>query len=313
MNKPIALVGAVLWSLTAAGTAQAGTNAQYPYKSAAFTRFVADSYRNANAGDARQFYRWMNAACRRRDPKWPGWTNLLRARRRQIAALTDPDKRAEAERAQGAWLHRKIKTIIPKFSLDRGFEFVQTVKRGERQCFLQSTLIASLLQAMDINAGVAMVYKNERGDSCNNGHAVTLLQLSDGQDIIVDASDPTPFSPHQGLFAGQDGAYRYVNPVYKPGSPVIVGYRPAGGGPALAPRAIQTLDTNFLRSQFDYYRGERTPGGLLSPRITPAGLNEEARHLRVSVRECHKTRSPSTCWGGCGGNREREMRRGPNS
>ena len=65
----------------------------------------------------------------------------------------------------------------------------RAARSGQRQCFLQSVLIAGLLQRMGISAGVAMVYRNPRGEESNNGHAVTLVKLPDGDDLVADAAE----------------------------------------------------------------------------------------------------------------------------
>jgi hypothetical protein len=46
------------------------------------------------------------------------------------------------------------------------------------------------------------------------------------------------------------------------------------------------LDVPFLRSQFDYYRGERALAGIFSSTPTPEGLRVSARFLEKSRREC---------------------------
>jgi hypothetical protein len=83
--------------------------------------------------------------------------------RTKLDRIALPSARAAAERQVCADLHKSIKSRIPRFSLDRGFEFRHTVGRGERQCFLQSVVIASLLQRAGIPAGVAMVFATKRG------------------------------------------------------------------------------------------------------------------------------------------------------
>jgi hypothetical protein len=200
----------------------------YPYQSAAFKRFVAESFRNQGTQDASMFYQWMEqayAASPYRDPNKKTFTQLLNSRQQMLNRVTNLSKRVDQEVALSAWSHRFVKQIIPRFSLERGFEFYNTVNRGERQCFLQSVLIAGMLQQMGVNAGVVMVNKNLTGAETNNGHAVTLVKLSNGQDIIVDASDKTPFVDHKGLFVRAAARYLYVNPVYQADSPIIAYYR----------------------------------------------------------------------------------------
>ncbi|HEU4754638.1 MAG TPA: tetratricopeptide repeat protein, partial [Armatimonadota bacterium] len=156
----------------------------------------------------------------------------------------------------------------------------------ERQCFLQSVLISGLLQEMGMDAGVVMVSRNEKGQDTNNGHAVSLLKLPDGTDILVDASDPQPFARQQGLFVVEKGSYRYVLPAFESASPVIRQYTTVARHRTLTPREVRTLDTAFLRSQFDYYRGERAPGGLIVGKKSPAGLESAASYLRASLQHC---------------------------
>jgi hypothetical protein len=275
----------------------------FPYAGPAFTAFVKDSYANAGGGDPGQFFRWMDA--RLADPKtrkalaptvanspaWAkkNWSAVATAEAARHKGMKGTKERIAEERRFAAALHRAVKTVIPKFSLDRGFEFVNTVKYGERQCYLQSVVVAGMLQASDIPAGVAMVYVNDKGAHTNNGHAVAVARLSDGTGLIVDCSDPTPFIRHEGLMLrdGGTGDYRYLEPIFRsPADSVIVAYRPADGGANVKPGAVAMLDTGFLNSQFDYYRGERTPGGFLAPRPTAAGLAGSAKHLERAVKEC---------------------------
>jgi hypothetical protein len=260
---------------------------KYPYRSPQFNQFVADSYAAAGAGEPAAFYQWMEEAYQRGPVRYPGKESLtleqlIEAKRQEFAAL-DPAQRAAAETELGGWLHKMVKKTIPRFSLDRGFEFTNVVRYGERQCFLQAVLIAGLLQAAGADAGVEMVSRNIAGTETNNGHAVALLKLPNGTDIIVDASDPEPFVRQQGLFV-RAGSYRYVTPVYAEGSGVIHGYRAVSGGGEIPVSRVRTLDAAFIRSQFFFYRGERAPGGLLGQPPTPEGLEAEAGYLRQSVQ-----------------------------
>jgi hypothetical protein len=83
----------------------------------------------------------------------------------------------------------------------------------------------------------------------------------------------------------QDG-FRYVEPVFEPRSQRIQAYRLTSGKGQITPSQVRPLDVQFLRSQFWYYRGERTPGALLSPRKTASGLARSARNLEQSLRYC---------------------------
>ncbi len=177
-----------------------------------------------------------------------------------------------------------MKAVIPKFSLERGFEFANTVRLGERQCLLQSVLISGVLQQLGLRSGVAMVWRNERGQESNLGHVVTVLRLTGGRDVLVDASDKSPFMRHQGLLvrdtAGPGAPYRFVRPRYADDD-TITAY--TAGKDVLGPAKVGLLDAAYVRSQFDYYRGERAPGGFIGP-STPEGLTRSARFLERAVK-----------------------------
>ena len=256
----------------------------YPYsKSGVFASFVVESFRVSGAknpdADARLFFHYMGSAIP---------VSMDDAKKSAVTTTTTIQARAAAERAVCAALHKAIKKQIPRFSLDRGFEFTNTAKRGERQCYLQSVVIAALLQRAGIPAGVAMVSRNENGDYCNNGHVVAVARLSDNTDLVVDASEKTPFIAHQGLMVvvPATGGYSYVAPVYDK-THRITAYRSLRTGKTLPPSDVALLDVPFLRSQFTYYRGERTPGGLFTaPLVTATGLARSEQRLAQSVREC---------------------------
>lgn len=139
-----------------------------------------------------------------------------------------------------------------------------------------------------------MVSRNPEGADSNNAHAVTVAQLSDGTHIVVDASEGTPFTQHRGLMVHtpDQGGYSYVEPVYDDGHH-ITAYRSRRTNKTIAPDAVGMLDVPFLRSQFTYYRGERTSGGLWTPPLaTRAGLADSARWLRRSASECPQNPLP---------------------
>ncbi len=299
MNKSLlpALTGAFLTLSAASAAPPAAKNAgAYAYGSPAFTTLVADSYRQIHAADPQTFYAWMDKDCRRialgraapAGEPMPGWTAILADKKAAVDRAQSPAAKTNLEMQDAAWLHRTIKAALPHFSLDEGFEFTNAVRKGERQCVLQATLMAGLLQAMDVNAGVVMVYKNIAGQSSNNGHAATLMKRADGRDVLVDCSEPTPFARHQGLFVAdaRTGQYRYVEPIFAGPTATIVGYNPDGETQKLATGVVSPMDGAFVRSQIEYYRGERTSGGLLSPHPTAKGLASEAQHLRTSIAEC---------------------------
>lgn len=255
----------------------------YPYQWPQFERFVARSYSQAGKQHKGEFYRWMDAELKKKQGR--DWNALLQSHRKALDTK-NPQQKAKAELALATDLHRAIKRTITKFSLDRGFEFTNTVALSERQCFLQSVVIAGLLQKVNLPAGVVMVWKNPQGQTSNNGHACVVLKLADGRDVTVDASDPTPFIPHQGLFAWVESArdYRFLNPEYTKDG-VITRYR-LTNGKRIATRDVGMLDVPFLVSQFDFYRGERVPSGILGKPPTPSGLAASEKLLRESVREC---------------------------
>lgn len=249
----------------------------YPYGQPVFDSFVRESFRIARMPDSGSFYRTMNERAKAKTGEtWDAW--IERERKSKAPKSAERAKRTGAE----AW--RRVKKTITKFSLDRGFEFVNVVKTNERQCFLQAVLIAGALQREGFKAGVVMVWRNPHNQTSNNGHAVTVLHLDAKTDILVDASETEPHPEHTGLFMRQGTGYRYVVPVYGKGS-VITGYRPAAGGSVQPTSAFDTLDVPFLESQFDYYRGERAPDGILAKRQTPQGLAASAGWLRRSLKE----------------------------
>jgi hypothetical protein len=265
---------------------------EFPYHSAQFTHFLRESDLWCKPSGAHDFYAWMDKTYADCNHKFPGkeqmsLEELLKAKREQFSRIRNPFVKAENEVAFAAWIHRTIKTVIPRFSLDRGFEFCNVIRYGERQCFLQSTLITGLLQSVGCDAGVVMVFRNPMGQESNNGHAVVLLKLPDGRDIIVDASEPDPFYKPQGIFV-KSPDYRYVNPVYLDHSSKIRYYLSEAGGKVYATTQIGPLDYGFVRSQFWYYRGERAKGALLASKPTTEGLTEAQKALEQSVKYCGK-------------------------
>ncbi|MER3603613.1 MAG: hypothetical protein C4298_07600 [Thermus sp.] len=229
-----------------------------------FKELVADSHREVP--DAPAFIPWFQAAFAR------AYTFSL-----DSALLRWKKEGAEAAALE---LHRAVKRLLPRFSLKRGYEFAYAALRGERQCLLQSVLLAALLEKMGFSAGVYMVYQNPEGKESNLGHAVTVLKLGQ-KDLLVDASDPTPFVEHRGLFAQVGGVYRFLKPVYSEDH-AILRYVDVGRGQTLKPEEVTPLPFSFVRSQFYYYRGEQTPGGFLGP-ATPQGLARSEAFLRRAV------------------------------
>ena len=247
----------------------------FPYQGTTFNSFVSDSFKVAGSGQASDFYDWFDQQLTAKVGKtWPEW-------------IEETSKSAKAHpRATGEELHRLIKKTITKFSLDRGFEFFYTVSKGERQCFLQSILIAGILQRAGLDAGVAMVYRNIAGEPSFNGHAVCVLNLGNGRDILVDASEPMASPKHVGLFLYDSvrKRYQYVEPRYQ--GEEIVSYRRADDGTTISVGDAKMLDIPFLESQFDYYRGERAIGGILASEPTDEGLKASAGFFGKSIQEC---------------------------
>lgn len=259
-------------------------DAWFPYKSPAFDHFVAASYKSMKAGDPSAFYSWFDDHFKEQAGSPP--EAFLAQRKQEIDGLSDPVAKADAQQKLGGDIHRLVKKTIPKFSLERGFEFVNTERLGERQCFLQSVLVCGLLQKAGVPSGVAMVYKNIQGQATNNGHAVAVARLSDGKDVIVDCSDPEPFVEQRGLFVRNGkSAYIYVEPEYDGTTGIITAYKSEGNAKVLSPRSVTTLDVPFIDSQFDYYRGERAEGGVFDVHPTTAGLQRSAMFLRKSIQE----------------------------
>lgn len=270
---------------------------KYAFRDKTFTGFVADSYRYKSGGKASvsEFYHWLDAAytkTRKTVGPVPGVSgslalvSALDAERTRIAGITDPAAKTKQERLVAAWAHKTIKKAVLHFSLERGFEFYNMVHGGERQCYSQSILISGMLQRAGVPAGVVMVWKSMKGETSNNGHAVVVAQLADGRQILVDASEPEPFPRQQGLFVRQSGQYRFVTPLYAKGDAEIVGYRRKSDRARIAVNTVRTLDLSFLRSQFYYYRGERTPGGFFDTPSTPAGLTKSVKPLQTAINLC---------------------------
>jgi hypothetical protein len=265
-------------------SARVGTQ-RFAYGSAAFNALVNDSYRQIG-GRLIPFLAWLETAYQRSNKAHLGKATTLEAalelRQKELAGAKG-DVRVILERKTGAWLHKAIKAMIPKFSLDRGFEFAYTVQNGERQCLLQSVLIAALAQRMGLDAGVAMVWRNDKGQTSNLGHVTAILHLSSGYDTLIDASDSEPFFLHKGLLMRDQSAkdWRFLEPQYDKNGNIHMYQRT--DGTRVAPRSIEPLSLAYIRSQFEFYRGERTVGGFIGP-STAIGLNNSALHLEKAVR-----------------------------
>ncbi len=276
----------MLGALTS-GAYGSGSGGAYPYLGKTFRTFVQDSYTEGHKGNHEKFYKWFRTAFNKSAPEYKGVSArdlplFLDAEKLRLEAIKNLKAKAAEEIRLGAYLHKVIKKTILKFSLDRGFEFHAVERLGERQCLLQAVLIAGLLQQMGAKAGVVMVYRNITGQYSFNGHVATLLRLADGKDIIIDASDPTPFVKQQGILA-QTKKYGYLSPVYMKDSSRITAYR-TNLGKQVKTSEVTPLDVQYVRSQFYYYRGERAPGGVIASRKTKSGLTASAYFLKKSIK-----------------------------
>lgn len=259
----------------------------YPFGGESFGLLLADSAQVC--GEDGDFCSWLEERYRQSGRLYPGHQDLplaalLCVRRQEIAALPTVAARAKAQADLAGWLHGLVKALLPRFSLSRGFEFAQAMRYGERQCFLQSTLLSALLQEAGVEAGVVMVFRNSAGGQSNNGHAAVMLKLPTGRDLLVDASAASPFSAHQGVFAWLD-SYRYLVPIYAADRCHIKAYRPAGESHGLPPEAVTPLDFDFVRAAFWFYRGEQH-SGLAAGAVTPARLAAAEQMLLRSLEIC---------------------------
>lgn len=256
--------------------------AHFPYGSTAFETFVTDSYKLAGENAPQPFLAWMDAKLQKiQNQPWIAWVDTQRGNVQNAA--TDEKVGKEAETLLEIW--RLIKQLLPNYSLTRGFEFTSAVRHAERQCFLQSVIVTSLLQACGFDAGIVMVNRNPDGEYTNNGHAVPLVRLSDGSSAMIDGSYPMPYPQHMSVFVLDtiEGKYQYVRPIYDQRG-AVMGFRQ--GDATWGPRRAGGLDFDFLRSQFDYYRGERAIGGVLAKEPTAKGLSESIAHFQRGLERC---------------------------
>ncbi|MFC5847685.1 hypothetical protein [Deinococcus petrolearius] len=288
-RRPLMTLLPTLLTLGAhAGAASAPTPADLRYGGTNFNALAAESY--TLAGQGGQFTDWLNAAYQKAGLPLAGGKTLiagLDARRAELRAAKGAEKDRLA-RDTATWAHTFIKKVVPKFSLERGYEFASIPKTGERQCLLQSTIIAGLLQRAGLDAGLVMVWKSQSGQESNLGHVTSVLRLPSGAgDVEVDASEPDPTATHSGLLAWVGGGYRFVEARFG-ADHLITGYARSDGQGTVKPAALTFLSLNYVRSQFDYYRGERATGGVLGTgtgKATPAGLASSERFLRRALRE----------------------------
>lgn len=243
----------------------------FPLESPAFHRLVEDSY--AQVPGAPPFLSWLKSAYRKGfSPSSHGaYAGDLEKALRQLA------DRPPLEAA--TWAFQLVKRLLPRFSLEEGYEFAYAALKGERQCLLQATLVQGLLESMGFSAGIYMVWRNPQGQESNLGHAVAVLRLK-GKDYLVDPSEPTPFPRHLGVFLSTREGYRFAEPIYAHDGAIVV-YRIQGK--KRLPDEVEPLPYAFVRSQFYYYRGEQARGGVLKPPRTPAGLARSEAMLRKAV------------------------------
>lgn len=210
----------------------------------------------------------------------------LQTRKAQLAAAKTPQERDALARETAFWAHKFIKKVVPKFSFERGFEFANIVKTGERQCLLQSTIIAGLLQKAGFNAGLVMVWKSLSGQESNLGHVTSVLRLPSGAgDLQIDASEPTPVAQHQGILAWTGGDYRFLAPQFTADG-LITGYARMDNQGTLKPSELAFLSYRYVHSQYFYYRAERAIGGILGTgtnKATPEGLKVSEANLRRAL------------------------------
>ncbi|WP_353513536.1 hypothetical protein [Thermus sp. LT1-2-5] len=235
----------------------------FPLDSPAFATLVQDSYREVPG--APPFRAWWEEAYRHAFGQ-----TLQEALRRQ----------AKAPPLQAAtWAFQAIKRLLPRFSLEEGYEFAYAARKGERQCLLQAVLVQGLLEEAGFRAGVYMVYENPEGKRSNLGHAVAVLRLGN-RDYLVDPSEPTPFPRHRGLLVATAQGLRFAEPQYG-GDGAILAYRTREG--TLTPTQVEPLPFAYVRSQFYYYRGEQAKGGVLRGPRSPQGLARSEAMLRKAV------------------------------
>lgn len=294
-SRPIHLLAGLVLALSLAGAGATDPKAavqigpDFRYGGPEFAAVARTSYQTVGLDGS--FEDWLAGAYQKTGVRLgDAATGTLKAdldaRARAIQAASG-EARVSLERETASWAHRFVKKAIPKFSLDRGFELANVVRSGERQCLAQSFIISALLQRAGLRAGAVMVWANPAGQQSNLGHVVSVVRLSNGRDLLVDASDPTPFVHHQGLLVNQGGKYLFVKPSYGPDD-TIGSYTVADSGRRLTVDQASPLTLAYLHSQFDYYRGERATGGFMGTgvgRATPDGLKQSAFYLRRALQE----------------------------
>jgi hypothetical protein len=294
-----AILALALWEGRHIARANGHFSESYPYGSEQLDAFIRNSYAETGRPYYKEFYAWMNESYKNwrdyalQEQTFPfpgaeklGFMEMCEWARRGIESRGEGASREKEEIKLASGVHTIIKGIITRFSLQRGYEFANVVQYGERQCFLQSVLIASILQSAAMEAGVIMVYKNERGEESNNGHAVVLVRLNGNEDVLVDASEPTPFAHHQGLFCNSADGTVYVEPFYDNSGIFITSYTRASGAGTMARNEIKCQDLPFLESMFDVYRGEWVAGGFHDGAKSKDGMNQAGRYFLRGIKLC---------------------------
>lgn len=121
----------------------------FPLESPAFHQLVEDSH--AQVPGAPPFLPWLKPAYHKGfGPSSHG------------AYAGDPEKalRQLADRPPleaATWAFQVVKRLLPRFSLEEGYELAYAALKGERQCLLQDTLVQGLLESMGFTAGIFMV------------------------------------------------------------------------------------------------------------------------------------------------------------
>ncbi len=268
------------------------TPANLTYGGTNFNALAADSYKLAGLNG--KFTDWLDGAYLKAGlPLKAGAAKgqtlgaALDIRKAELKAAKG-DARDRLARETAVWAHAFIKKVVPRFSLERGFEFASLATNGERQCLLQSVVIAGLLERAGLDAGLVMVWKSQEDQESNLGHVTSVLRLPGGAgDLEVDASEPTPTARHGGVLAWAAGGYRFLNARFGPGDVITSSTRADGKG-TVKPADLSFLSLNYVRSQFDYYRGERAIGGLLGTgtgKATADGLKLSEKWLKAALAE----------------------------
>ena len=240
-----------------------------------FDTFLQDSIANTNTSSTSEFYAWLNSKL----------LTLKIPAGLQDKSL-DSETRTSLEIALAKELHSWIKKSLPRYSLVKGFELTNASLHSQRQCFLQAVLLNSILHGNKVKAAIAMVNVNEIGEETNNGHAIVIIKLSNGNDIILDGSEPRPFLRHQGLFICTPNGYLYAKPVYIMNSYQISYYNSNINSSTIPTSYVKSFDFNFLRSQFYYYRGEQVKNGSIADKPTKKGLAASESYLKTAYQYC---------------------------